>query len=148
MNEQHGAREPDPVRAVFNLIRQALDPIDLPYETEAHRWGYPEVMARWSRDGTAYNMQAKVNGGPVAYVADFDGAAWQDDERALRRRIVWVPGPVLPLAFEAGQISWTRDAVGELQTFVRRLTSDAVRSELNALPWQYDLLPDPTPSDT
>jgi hypothetical protein len=146
MNDQQQRRESDPLGAVLVLIRGVLNSIDVPYEAEAHRWGYPEVMARWSRNGTGYNLQAKVNGGPLAYLADFDGAAWQDDERALLRRIVWVPGPVLPLA-SAGELSWGIDAAGELRTFAERLTSDSVLSELNEAGWQYDLPPDPRLGD-
>lgn len=124
-------------------MRQFMAPLDLPANTELYRWGYPAVTARWERNGTHFNIQALVSGGPLAYVADFDGASWQDDEAALRRRIVWVPGPFVRFADATVQVPWTRDVLGDLIAFGRLLTSDDVATQLNNAPWEYLLTPYP-----
>ena len=85
---------------IENLLKQALKQSDFYYhnfkETEnwiRMRWDMADVTISWHSDGALEepnrNIHAWINGEWPKYVANFEGAAWKDDDNT--RRVLFYP---------------------------------------------------------
>lgn len=57
------------------------------------RWDLPDLTVTWSPGNSNRNLHAWLDGSWPVYTLRFEGAAWQDDEEKLERRVAFFPGP-------------------------------------------------------
>jgi hypothetical protein len=112
------------------------------------RWDTPDVTAMWKLDDSQRNVHGWLGGDWPVFSLRFEGAAWQDDEQRLRRRVVFLSGPASALRVTNGgmldpqiEVSGSRESLTkELQMLVARLQNVQLRD----VPWQHSLQPIPS----
>src|SRR5688500_10503740 len=57
------------------------------------RWNTADVTVTWDLQGSHRNIHGWLGGEWPVFSLQFEGAAWEDDDEHLRRRVLFLSGP-------------------------------------------------------
>lgn len=116
------------------------------------RWDAVDITATWSEGESYRNIHGWVVGDWPAFSLRFEGAAWEDDEKDLCRRVVFFSGPATSVKVVGGgsaqpkiEIPNREGLVKDVQGFVAQVRN---AQQLKAAPWDHRLPPRPEPHFT
>jgi len=126
-------------------LNGTIEPIDVKWTEK--RWDAADVTATWDLDDSHRNIHGWLGGDWPSFSLQFEGAAWQDDEHRLRRRVIFLSGPTSALKISEGgkqqpkiDVSGSRESLtANLRELIQRLQTVQLRDA----PWQYSLQPRP-----
>src|SRR5437870_3483269 len=80
---------------VRNIVKTAVESVNLQSRVEwtDMRWDAVDVTVKWSQGESYRNVHGWVGEDWPVFSLRFEGAAWEDDEQNLRRRVVFFTGP-------------------------------------------------------
>jgi hypothetical protein len=129
---------------VRSILKAAVESVNMQSTVEwtDMRWDAIDVSAKWPQGESYRNVHGWVGDGWPVFTLRFEGAAWEDDEQNLRRRVVFFTGPTATIkVLEGGAVQPKfetphRDAIVKE---VRALTERLQKVQLSEVPWQFDL---------
>jgi len=133
---------------VRSIMQTALTGVIEPSELRwaEKRWDAADVTATWDLGDSHRNLHGWLGGDWPVYSVRFEGAAWQDDEHRLQRRVIFVSGPISGLSVEEGgkqqphiRFDSRETVTAELKDLIKRLQAVQLRDA----PWVYSLHPHP-----
>ena len=138
------------LRVVKTLMEEALLKAEIPTEdvrwTE-RRWDVPDITASWPKDRGTRNLHAWIRGSWPRFFLEVEGAAWQDDEKRLERRVRLLPFPNRPgVLIAEGLASSPEVAIPnkeDLEDGLYKLASDLKAARLNYGATTHRLQPNP-----
>jgi hypothetical protein len=133
------------VRGVMQRALEVSVPLSQVEWTEM-RWDTVDITAAWPQDNSYRNVHGWVLGDWPAFLLQFEGSAWEDDEGDLQRRVVFLSGVTADLRVLEGGTAHPKieipDRDGVVKS-VQELVGRLRRVPLKDAPWEYGLLPHP-----
>jgi hypothetical protein len=133
------------VRGVIQRALQVSVPLAQVEWTEM-RWDTVDITASWPQDNTHRNIHGWVRGGWPAFLLQFEGSAWEDDERSLQRRVMFLSGVRANLTVVEGGTAHPKIEIPDRERVVKSVQELVGRLQgvpLKDAPWEYGLHPHP-----
>ena len=110
------------------------------------RWDVVDVTATWSRGNERRNLHGWLTGDWPSFVVSFEGAAWEDNEATLHRRVLFFSGPTTSLMVAQGGVANPEIRVRDresLASSLREFAQRVDRAELTNVSWDFRLADKP-----